>query len=341
MLVVRLPLTAISLALALLLPSMARADGLAPGLYRESLPTSDGVRATIYRYVPEPGLQTRPAILLLPDVGLTRRSYDFRGRGLARYLARYGAEVLVLEYRGAGLSQAPAHGFSFENLLDLDVEAALSRASEGHERIYLAGHGLGGTLAFLAAARHPEKIAGVIGLQAAATMEIPNEPIAALLAKNEMRPDAWLDLAAATEAPLFGEASWFDVLLANGGGISSGERRSARLALLSTVPARLVADVVRFMGERRIAVGGAEVRTLVAGWRGRSLLFVAPRDNWIHPEAALPLIEWLDPRATQTRALSPIEGAGTDYGHLGLLLGPEAERDVWRHVLEFVDEVAR
>jgi hypothetical protein len=183
--------------------------------------------------------------------------------------------------------------------------------------------------------------AGVIGLQAAAIMEVPNEPIAALLARHEVRPGSWIDLAAASGAPLFGTSSWFDLLLANGGGIPPGEKRSARLVLLSAVPARLVADVVRFMGERKITLSGAEARTLISGWRGRSLLFVAPRDNWIHPEVALPLLGWLDPRSTQARTLSPIEGAGTDYGHLGMLLGPDAERDVWSPILDFVNEVGR
>jgi pimeloyl-ACP methyl ester carboxylesterase len=156
------------------LASVAAAGARAevPGIYREALPTPDGVRATLYHYLPEPGLGQRPALLLLPDVGTTRRAYDFDSRGLARYLAWYGVEVFVLEYRGSGASDWPAD-YGFETLLENDCEAAFARALAGRARIYVGGWGLGGTLAGLLASRHAAQVAGFIGLQAAARSICP------------------------------------------------------------------------------------------------------------------------------------------------------------------------
>ena len=330
-----LPPTALSV---LLLASLAAAGARAerPGISREPLPTADGTRATLYHYVPEPGLGPRPALLLLPEVGTTRRAYDFDRRGLARYLAWYGVEVFVLEYRGAGASDWPA-SFDFETLLENDCEAAFARALAGRASIFVGGWGLGGTLAGLLASRHARQVAGFIGLQAAATLDLPNRPMAELVSRLERLP-SMLDLRLASRRPLFEDRSWFEVMVANDEGLAAAPLRAMRLSLLAPLPRALIEDLLRFAREKRIVVGGEDVRESIARYRGRSLLVIAPRDNWIHPEFATPLVDSLGRERVEVLVLNPLEGARLEYGHLGMLLGSEAPRDVWAPILAFVKE---
>jgi hypothetical protein len=39
--------------------------------------------------------------------------------------------------------------------------------------------------------------------------------------------------------------------------------------------------------------------------------------------------------------LNPLEGARRDYGHLGMVMGLGAERDVYEPLLQFLKEEAR
>lgn len=302
------------------------------------LPAQDGVRAALYRY-PSGRPGARRAVLLLPDVGGTRALYDDGGRGLAPYLASRGLEVFALEFRGAGRSDAPARGYAFADLLG-DAEAALARALESHAEVVPVGCGLGGALGFALAARHPEKAPAVVGLQAAAALGPQSEPLAKVLAGAEGLAE-WLDLPSLAAAPLFGPRTWFDVMLANDGGIPQGDRDRMRKEMLAPIPRALVLELARGVAGGRLELSGRDMREWVRGYTGRALLVIAPRDNWIHPELSTPWRDVLAPARTRVKVLSSVEGARRDYGHLGMLRAESAERDVFAPVYEFASEGAQ
>lgn len=300
-----------------------------------ALAPRDGARAGLYRY-PSPRAARR-AVLLLPDVGATHALYDHGGRGLAPYLASRGLEAFVLEYRGTGRAGAPERVYTLTDLLDLDAEAALARALEGHAEVVVVGCGLGGAVGFALAARHPKQVPAVAGLQAAAALGAQSEPIAELLGRADELPE-WIDLASASAAPLFGARSWFDVMLANDGGIAQGERESLRRALLAPMPRTLVQELARGSAAGRLELSGRDVRESARGYPGRALLVFAPRDNWIHLELSTPWRDVLAPERTRVKLLSAVEGARRDYGHLGMLLALSAERDVFAPLYAFAAE---
>jgi pimeloyl-ACP methyl ester carboxylesterase len=325
------------LAVALTVLSGATASGQSaadrPASFWASLATSDGVRATIYRYDPsrQPGGR---AILLLPDVGMTRHAFDFGGRGLAPFLQRAGFEVFVLEYRGAGRSQVPFGGYRLEDLLDKDVEAAFARALQGRERIALGGVGLGATFALAMASRHAAQLDSVVALQPLIAPDVPSDPVARLMDGVGEAPP-WIDLAILTRAPLFGSRSWFEILFANDGSLDSSQFADLRLHVLAPVPRQVAQQVVQAIRERRVRLG-APLEELVRGWTGRTLLLFAPRDNWIHPEFSVPARELLTQARVEVRVLDPLIAA-RDYGHLGMLLGREAPEDVFAPILRFLE----
>lgn len=323
-------------ALLLAAPAAAQAPAR-PAQYRAALATPDGVRATLYRYLPAAGAAR--TILLLPDVGMTRHAFDWAGRGLALHLQQAGWEVYVLEYRGAGRSEVPFGGYRLEDLLDADAEAAFARAGLERERIALGGVGLGATFALGLAARHPDRVLGVAALQPLIAPDVPNEPAARALARLDEAPP-WIDLAALTREQLYGRRSAFEVLLANDGSFEAADLTSLRRHVLAPVPREAARQLGEAMVARRLELAGRPVQELVRGWAGRTLLVFAPRDNWVHPEFAVPVRDLLPRSACRVVVLDVLAGAHRDYGHLGMLLGRRAPGDVFAHVARFLAEVS-
>lgn len=325
----------LAILLLLALPA-GSAHGLdRPGKHRAGMRLADGALVALYRYVPDlaPGAR-RGTVLLLPDAGTTHRLYDFLGEGLAPFLMRRGFEVFVVEYRGAGASEVPLAGPDFEDLVEGEAEAAFARALEGRERIVVGGLGLGGTLAYVLAGRHPAQVQAVVSLQAALRLDVPNEPVGRALARlDEMPP--WLDLPEAMGRPLFHGRTWFEVMLASDRSIAPHRLDELRRFVLAPISRRLAAQLGEYMRQGAITVGGEDVRAIAARYRGPSLVFYAPRDNWVHPEFSTPLRDVLQGR-TEVRVLSLIEGALLDYGHLGMLFGRWSRLDVYDPMLRFL-----
>ncbi len=81
-----------------------------------------------------------PPILLLHDFGLAKEAWDAQAAALAR-----GARVVRFDLRGMGRSSVPPGPYLMEQLAG-DVAGILDAL--GLERVALAGHGLGGFVAF-------------------------------------------------------------------------------------------------------------------------------------------------------------------------------------------------
>ncbi|HEX3784806.1 MAG TPA: alpha/beta fold hydrolase [Pseudonocardiaceae bacterium] len=83
---------------------------------------------------------------------------------LAYPLAQSGMRVLLYDLRGHGRSEQSAHGYRFPQLLD-DLDALMTHWDVS-EPVYLMGNSFGGALAFGYAARYPERVAGVVAIEA-------------------------------------------------------------------------------------------------------------------------------------------------------------------------------
>ncbi len=321
------------LALALLAPLAALGESYRA--YRAVLPTADGTRIALYRYLPASGEPPTRTVLLLPDVGMTHHLFDYDGRGLAPFLARRGVEVFAVEWRGAGRSEVPLGGYQLEELLENDAEAALAKALTGRGRVMVVGVGLGGTVGLALAGRHPSQIAGLVAMQTPAVFDVPNEPLGRLIDSVESAPP-WIPLPKWSQQLLFGRRSWFEVMLA--GDDSLARDFVARMGphLVAPIPKRFGRQLVGFARDGAVTVGGKRAAELAKCWPGPTLLVVAPRDNWIHPEFAWPLRDLLPKERTKLLVLNRLEGAHFDYGHVGMLLGSRAQDDVFDPVLRFI-----
>jgi len=124
------------------------------------LAMADGARAELLCVAPDG--EPRAAVYWLPAMGVPAKHY----LPLAAALAARGVAVALHEWRGIGSSSLRAgrrSDWGYRELLEIDLPAgfAAMRARWPQARPWLGGHSLGGQLACLYAALHPDEMTGL------------------------------------------------------------------------------------------------------------------------------------------------------------------------------------
>jgi len=104
-----------------------------------------------------------PTLLLMP--GLTANAHAFDGLVSAGLVP--AVRLLALDLRGRGLSDKPASGYTLADHA-ADVIGLLDRLEL--DRVMLGGHSYGGLLGLYLAAHHPDRVARLVVIDAAAEM---------------------------------------------------------------------------------------------------------------------------------------------------------------------------
>jgi pimeloyl-ACP methyl ester carboxylesterase len=112
--------------------------------------------------VPPSGPPTGTAVLIHGMAGDNMASWYLT---LAHPLADAGMRVLLYDLRGHGRSERPPRGYAFDDFVD-DLSALLDHWHVDG-RVHLFGNSFGGTVAFGYAARHPERVAGIVAIDSA------------------------------------------------------------------------------------------------------------------------------------------------------------------------------
>jgi polyhydroxyalkanoate synthase subunit PhaC len=224
----------------------------------------------------------------------------------------------------------------------------------GEAAVLLAGHSLGGTLAAICAARHPDVVTGLVLLEAplhfgadagAFAPVVALAPHAGWLTARETGvPGSFLDLVSAFAAPLsFQVGRYADLALSLGDGAALATHlRVERWALDEfALPGRLFEDVVERLYRRdelmagTLSVAGREVGP--AALTVPMLNVVNPRSRVIPPQSIVPFHE---AAASPRKALLQYHGdIGVAVQHVGVLVGRNAHRKLWPSILRWLDEV--
>lgn len=106
-----------------------------------------------------------PPLVLLHGFPLTSASYD-----PVREAVEAVRRVITVDLRGFGRSDAPAGPYDMEVLAEDVVRAA---DLLGVDRFILGGHSMGGYVSFRLAARHPERLAGLVLIDTRAAPDSP------------------------------------------------------------------------------------------------------------------------------------------------------------------------
>lgn len=125
---------------------------------RQSWSTFDGLRIQVRLWYPDSG-RLRGTVYLVHGLG----EHSGRWGHVGERLASADYAMLAADLRGHGLSEGPrGHAPSLEALLD-DVDIGLEQANKwGGERLFLAGHSLGGTVVVNHALRRRPSVTGVV-----------------------------------------------------------------------------------------------------------------------------------------------------------------------------------
>ncbi len=117
-----------------------------------------------------------PVLVFFSALGTPAKVY----RHVGQALAEQGVHFCAPDWRGIDSSTVRAgrgHDFGYRHLVELDMAAvvAVMRRRFPASPIWLGGHSLGGQLALLYAATHPEQVAGVV-LIASGSVHMPAYP---------------------------------------------------------------------------------------------------------------------------------------------------------------------
>ncbi|WGL52835.1 alpha/beta fold hydrolase [Nocardioides sp. BP30] len=140
-----------------------------PQVSRVELTRPEGTGFTLTIARSTTGGEAAPVVLICPAMGMRARYYD----AFAGALAATGVHAAVVEQRGheaaGGRLAGRDYDFGYAELLeDLATAMTTVRARFPAAPVYLLGHSLGGQIAVMYAAAHPEELAGII-LVAAST----------------------------------------------------------------------------------------------------------------------------------------------------------------------------
>jgi pimeloyl-ACP methyl ester carboxylesterase len=157
--------------------------------------TGDGWRVSATRYRAVGGEARGLPIVLVHGLAMNRLSLDLTDEtSLARHLAAAGHDTWVVEFRGRGLGSRPRlfsrydYDWSFDEYVEQDLPAALAavRRATGARELHLVGHSLGGMALYALLAR-PElagPVRSVVTLGAPATFKFQKRYLAAWPIRN-------------------------------------------------------------------------------------------------------------------------------------------------------------
>ena len=313
--------------------------------------TNDGWELVLIRYRPSVPAQGLP-VLLVHGIGANGRNMDLdASHSLARWLAERGRESFVLDLRGAGHSDAPApqrgrpFGYTMDTHASEDLPAALAAIREvtGSPRVDYIGHSMGGLVGYIYLARGGQGLNAVVTMgspvrlnwgghtewlvRAAAPLVGPlkklpmtvlaeasyatywqiNPPIDLVLYNPEnIEPETWDKLMAVGASNIYGGvirqfATWVKrgTMVSDDGAIDYLER----LAKRREPPLLVVAGKVDHLAPVQSVRAGFDV------YGGQKDFFVAGEEN----------------------------GLEHDYGHMDLVIGDRAPRELFPRLLRFLD----
>ena len=286
--------------------------------------TGDGASLGLHRFLPPGGGVLQPPVLLLADLGFGRPLYDFKGTGLARWLAARGRAVYVAELRGQGASDA---GHSLRTIVHLDLPAIAHAISlERSGPIDLVAQGFVGTLA-IAATTKELQVRRVIALNTPVEAEPPTELARAFLSEGgHLSSMASSPEGFAMFEQLFAMGAQIDPTVLHGiAGTTRDLTRGVSSELLTWMET----------GDLPLDDGTTVVARLRESDRP-TLLLLGIADGFAPSETCAPLRE-LTKGKVEVRVFSRV-AEGDDFAHASMLLGKYAPTTVFPLIERFLSE---
>lgn len=309
--------------------------------------TPDGISLAIHHVPPASG-SSRGAVILQHGLGANARTLNFRDRSLAQYLAAQGFDCYVPELRGAGASARVPQGYGIDDYVERDIPTiieAVQRAS-GQPRLKWVGHSMGGILLMMLAIEQPE---------------LPIERFVAVGSALDYRPGKSVHRKTQAARPLagnwlktlpFGSLTRLNGLVAGYGPSLPAEQMNfwrsniepdvmrRMLAVgFTPIPMRLLDDLATTFDDVGMSRKDGSILYLPRAHELTipTLLIGGSRDVQATPEAIVDTARLLrNARELEVLHFGKPHGHEDDYGHVDLIVGRNAEREVWPAISEYL-----
>lgn len=309
---------------------------------------------------------------MLHGLGVNRHNFDLFGdsEALPRQLARRGHPVYVVELRGVGLSRAPTRlanerrvrseprGAKTERrrpllgidaYLNHDLPAAVSfiLKDANAQRLHWVGHSMGAMLGYIYGGAFPERLQSLFAAAGPvpAAVKLPGRgfllPLRHAIAGRRMGDVEVPNRAGvkvmkrvprlvrlAYDKVLFYSDNMPDELLLK---MADGGLENIPLSVMHRL-GEWVSKSGPYSGEIERSLGSLFVPTL---------LVAATYDPLCTPAVIERVRELMPHGYAQTQVVSRERGFANDYGHGDLLVSPNAKRDVYPLILDFVAQHER
>jgi polyhydroxyalkanoate synthase len=315
---------------------------------------ADGVVVSVklFRGRPRDDGSARLPIVCIPGLGTDSHNFDAPAPwGLARVFADHGHDVFAVDLRGTGqstLSFSRWVGVCFDDFVGLDLPAVIDHALAvtGAPQVVLVGHSMGGIAAYatLGSGRGAQ-VASVItigsplgfpgGLGVAPFLRplLPLSPFAPGLFGGALGRLV-APFALRVDTPYLSRWLVLDH-------VDDRVMRRVMYRAVQDVPRGLMhqfqdwltSDVIRSKD------GHVDYRARLNGVRTPALVVEAPADGLAHTDAVRRALALL-PHAEHFVA-GRAGGCSVDYGHIDVIFGRDAPREVFPRLLDFLDRTAR
>ena len=311
--------------------------------------TEDGWRLALRHYPPRKPLEGALPVVLCPGFGLSATLFDLMEEvSLARFLQEHGHDVWLLDMRGRGHADRPRlwgrrrRTWSFDDFVDFDVPAALEEVCRlsGASKVQWIGFSAGAlTLMASRTEQINRRLASLVGLAACASFKRQRQLLGPW--RTRAMSIIWTPTASRLLAFLVGRLTPppFRALINPDNVDGPVFRRALINGLVRMSPRELVqysrwVELDLFDSQDQ----GLDYRKNLPRLTVPTLLVSGPRDA-LCPGAAVEATLELMTGLGEGRALMASRQAGMscNYGHLDLLLGRNARRDIFPHLLAWLD----
>ncbi len=318
--------------------------------------TRDGWALTVEHFAPAPGTKARKRpVVLCHGILSNRRFFELEGEGsLPIVLARDGFDVWLVDLRGRPDAGAPGWFFG-EHTYDYDVDsfaredmnALLTYVLEktGAHDVAWVGHSLGGMIAYARMGAMGESRVGALvtvgspGFFAPASRNLLRfygiSPALGLLPALPAQAPAWVDAkvrlslapSVLTDTILTSEnipPATYDALEE----LAVNDASNAELR-------QLLRGIRR--GEFVSADGRVSYTQTLAAIRTPSLVIVGRGDEVTDPLVGRGVYERLGSSDKELVVAGRAEGFSTDFGHVDLLVGSAARREIFPRIVRWLE----
>ncbi|MFH2004954.1 MAG: alpha/beta fold hydrolase [bacterium] len=316
--------------------------------------TRDGWSLALHRYQPEQKSPWGPVVLCH---GLTANRFDLDAPdakiSLARYLFEHGHDVWVVELRGSGKSRPPGWplrrrvGFDFDDYVHRDVPAIIRYVLDHADTLWLhwVGHSMGGMLAYAALEHYDQRLFRSVVTIGSPAFTAVKHPLVDRLYKLRFLlkvlpwlPSRFFAQLGSLAPQLVG--STLGSIVANPDNMDPKHIRSLLRNAIEDLPASLLEQFAEWYG----GPPGFKRHDGLLDYYAQMkridvpMLVIAGACDILTPVADLRSVyESIGSKDKSLLIVGREQGFSADYGHIDLILGTAARREVYPHIADWIE----